>query len=151
MYDDVLFTDRFRYLLTMFVNRVLIGLTRLVDAHITYDWDTAKIIAAFCRISGCLYDFISWIQSPAPFKQQDVRWCSLRWSIPIFIDYVWESSFDRVISIPSCSYCIWNIYIHNHRSTLPNFLLFAWFDTVEFNRLPCSNNKKDDNIVFFRR
>ena len=41
----------------------------------------------------------------------------------------------------SCSYCIWNRYSQNHRSILPNFLLFAWFDTLEFNRQPCSNNK----------
>ena len=45
------------------------------------------------------------------------------------------------ISILSCSYCICNRYRQNHRIILPNFLLFAWFDTLEFNRLPCSNNK----------
>ena len=44
-------------------------------------------------------------------------------------------------------YCIWNRYCQNHRSTLPNFLLFAWFDTLEFNRLPCSNNKMYDDAV----
>ena len=49
------------------------------------------------------------------------------------------------ISILSCSHCICNRYWQNHRSTLPNFLLFAWFDTLEFNRLPCSNNKIYDD------
>ena len=55
------------------------------------------------------------------------------------------------ISILSCSYCICNRYWHNHRSILPNFLLFAWFDTLEFNRLPCSNNKIYDDADFADR
>ena len=49
------------------------------------------------------------------------------------------------ISILSCSYCICNRYWQNPRRILPNFLLFAWFDTLEFNRLPCSNNKIYDD------
>ena len=144
------------------------------------------------------------IQSPAGSKQKDARLCGFRWSLPLSIDYVWNASIDRVISTPSCSYCIWNRYrqhhrsnlsnsycLHNlirlnsiawrvqttrcsmmrfslipltidyvwnssidraittpsrsyciwnriiqiHRSILPKFLLFAWFDTLEFNRL----------------
>ena len=55
------------------------------------------------------------------------------------------------ISILSCSYCICNRYWQNHRSILPNFLLFAWFDTLEFNHLPCSNNKIYDDANFARR
>ena len=55
-YDDVVFVDRLRYQLAMFGNRLLIGLSRFLPAHIAYDIDTAKIIAAFCRISYCLYD-----------------------------------------------------------------------------------------------
>ena len=82
------------------------------------------------------------------FKQHDVRLCGFRWSILILIDYVWISSIDRSISTPSCSYCIWNIYGQNRRSFLLNVLLFAWFDTVEFNRLPFSNNKKYNDVVF---
>ena len=39
----------------------------------------------------------------------------------------------------------------NHSSILPNFLLFAWFDTVEFNRLSCSNKKMYDEAVFADR
>ena len=58
MYDDVVFADRFRYPLTMFWNRVGKGLSRLVHAHIPYEIDNAKIIAAFCRISCYLYDYI---------------------------------------------------------------------------------------------
>ena len=42
----------------MFGIRVLIGLSRLLHAHIAYETDTAKIIAAFCRISYCLLDLI---------------------------------------------------------------------------------------------
>ena len=91
------------------------------------------------------------IQSPAVFKQRDVRWCGFRWSIPLSIDYVWNSCIDTAISTPSCSYCIWNRYFQHHRSILPNFLLFAWFDTVAFNRLLCSNNKMYDDVVFHDR
>ena len=58
MYDDVVFADRFRYPLTMFGNPVWTGLSRLLHAHITYEADIAKIIALFCRISYCLYDYI---------------------------------------------------------------------------------------------
>ena len=39
----------------------------------------------------------------------------------------------------------------NHRNNLPNFLSFAWFDTLDFNRLPCSNNKMYDDAVFADR
>ena len=52
------------------------------------------------------------------------------------------------ISILSCSYCICNRYWQNHRSILTNFLLFVWFDMLEFNRLPCSNNKIYDDENF---
>ena len=88
------------------------------------------------------------IQSPALSKQQDARWCGFRWSIPLSIDYVWNSSIDMAISTPSCAYCIWKRYWKNHRSILPNFLLFAGFDTLELNRLPWSNNKIYDDAVF---
>ena len=58
IYDDANFTDRFRYKLAMFGIRVLIWLSWLLHAHIAYIKDGAKIIAAFCRISYCLQDFI---------------------------------------------------------------------------------------------
>ena len=199
--------------------RVLIGLSRLLHPHITYEIDTAKIIAAFTRISYCLLDLIrlnsivchvqtrrctmmpfsqihyainwpwsefeywygnldtfvfilhmilvrqkssqhssefsvvcmiwyAWNQSSDMFKQQDVRWCGFRWPIPLSIDYDRNASIDRAISTPSCSYCIWNRWYQNDRSIFPNFLLFAWFDTVEINRLPCSKSKMYDDVVF---
>ena len=92
-----------------------------------------------------------WIQPPAAFKLQDGQWCGFRWSILLSIDYVWELIIDSVISTPSCSYCIWSRYCQNHRSILRDLLLFAWFDSIEFNRLPCSNNKMYDDIVFANR
>ena len=55
------------------------------------------------------------------------------------------------ISIFSCSFCICNRYWQNHRSIIPNFLLFAWFDTLEFSRLPWSNNKIYDDAVLADR
>ena len=91
------------------------------------------------------------IQSSAMFKQQDIRWCGFRWSIPLSIGYVWNSGIDMAILTPSCSYCIYNRSCQNHRSIFPNFLLFAWFDTLEFNRLPCSNNKIYDDRDFADR
>ena len=47
MYDAVVFADRFRCQLTVFGIRVLIGLSRLLHAHIAYEIDTAKIISKF--------------------------------------------------------------------------------------------------------
>ena len=56
MYDDGVFAIRFRYQVAMFEIRVLIWISRLLHAHIAYEIDTAKIIAAFFRISYCLLD-----------------------------------------------------------------------------------------------
>ena len=58
MYDDAIYADRFRYQLTMFGIRLLIGLSRLIHAHVAYETDGAEVIAAFCRISYCLHDLI---------------------------------------------------------------------------------------------
>ena len=91
------------------------------------------------------------VQSPAVFKLQDVRWCSFCWSIPLSIDYVWESSMDRVILTPSCSYCKWNRYCQNYRRILPYFPLFVWLYTVEINRLPCPHEKIYDVVLFADR
>ena len=99
----------------------------------------------------CLLFSMIWycrFQSPSVSKRQDVRWCNFRWSIPLSIDYIRKSSIDKVISTPSYSYCIWNRYCQNHRCILPNFLLFAWLHMVEFNRLPCQNDKMYDDVVF---
>ena len=57
MYDDAGFADGFRYQLTMFEIRVLIGLSRLLYGHVAYETDGVKTIEAFCRISYCLHDF----------------------------------------------------------------------------------------------
>ena len=91
------------------------------------------------------------IQLPVVYKQRDVRRCSFRWSIPPSFDYVWNSSIDMAMSTPSCSYCVWNRYFQNHSSILSNLLLIAWFDTHEFSRLPCSNNKMNDDAVYANR
>ena len=58
IYDDADFADRFRYQLAMFGIRVLIWLSWHLHAYIEYITDGAKIIAAFCRISYCLHNFI---------------------------------------------------------------------------------------------
>ena len=55
------------------------------------------------------------------------------------------------ISILSCSYCISNRYWQNHRIILSNFLLFAWFNMLEFNRQPCSNNNIYNDADFADR
>ena len=112
-------------------------------------------LRAMCTICWNSADFsIVWHDSILSYsiacraQQRDVLWCGFRWPIPLSIEYVWNSSIDRSISTLSCSYCIWNRYCQNHRSILLNFLMIAWFDTVEFNRLPCPNNKMYDNVVF---
>ena len=102
----------------------------------------------------CLLFSMIWycrFQSPAVSKPQDVRWCNFRWSIPFSIDYIWKSCIDKAISTPSWSYCICNRYCQNHRRILPNFLLFVWLHIVEFNRLPCQNDKMYDDVVFADR
>ena len=98
-----------------------------------------KMFPLFSMLSYC------WVQVS---KQQDVRWWNFRWSIPLYIVYVWESIIDGVISTPSCSYSIWNRYCQNDRRILPNILLLIWFYTVEFNSLPFPNDKMYDDAVF---
>ena len=49
--DDAVFADIFRYQLTMFGIRVLLGVSPFLHAHIAYEKDNSKIIAEFCRIS----------------------------------------------------------------------------------------------------
>ena len=151
MYDDAIFADRFRYQLIMFGIRILIGLSRILHDHIAYEIYTAKSSphSSEFRIV-CLIWYVL-IQSSAMIKQEDVLWCRFRWSIPLSTDYVRNSSTVWAILKHSCSYCIWNWYLKIHRSILPNFLLFAWFDTLEFNHLPRSSNKMCDDAVFVSR
>ena len=59
-----------------------------------------------------------------------------------------ELMYWHAISNHSSSYCIWNRYCQNHPSIQQNFLWFAWCHTVEYNRMPCSNNKMYDDVVF---
>ena len=84
-------------------------------------------------------------------KQQDIRWCGFRWSIPLSIGYVWNVSINITILTPLCSYCIFSRWFQNHRSILPNLIVFAWFYTIEFNRRLCSNNKMNDDMVLSDR
>ena len=58
MYDDAVFANRFHNQLIMFGIGVLIWLSRLLHAHIAFEIDTHKIIAAYFRISYCLLDLI---------------------------------------------------------------------------------------------
>ena len=58
MYGDAVFAISFPYQLAIFGIRVLIWLSRLLHAHIAYEIDTDKIIAALFRISYCLRDLI---------------------------------------------------------------------------------------------
>ena len=58
VYDDTVFASQFHYQFTMFGIGVLVWLSRLLHAHIAYEIDTDKSIAAFFRISYCLLDLI---------------------------------------------------------------------------------------------
>ena len=58
MCGDAVFAIRFRYQLAIFGTPVLIWLSLLLHAHIAYEIDSDKIIAAFFRISYCLLDLI---------------------------------------------------------------------------------------------
>ena len=79
MYDDAVFAIRFRYQLTMFGIRLLIWISRLLHAHIAYEIDTAKIIAAFFRISYCLLDLIR--LNEIVCHVQTARYTMMRFSI----------------------------------------------------------------------
>ena len=110
-YDDVVFDDQFRYQLTMFRTRVLIGLSRLFHAHIAYETDTAKMIAAFCRISYYLHDLVR--LNSTVWHVQTTRYTMMWFSLIdcVSIDYVWSVYIDKAISSSWYLYCIWNSYI----------------------------------------
>ena len=67
-YDDAVFVDRFPYQLTMFENRLLIGLSLLHHAHNAHETDTSKIKAQFCRMSYCFawFDTVEFSCLPYP-------------------------------------------------------------------------------------
>ena len=114
MYDDVVSANRFQYQLTMFGIRVLIWLSRFFHAHLAYVIDTDKSSQHSSEFLIVCLIWYARIQSCAMFKQQDIRWCSFRWSIPLTFDYVWNVYIDTAISTPYYSYCVWNSYIKNH-------------------------------------
>ena len=86
IYDEADFADRFRYQLAMFGMRVLIWLSWLLHAHITYITVGAKIIAAFCRISYCLHDLIR-LTSIVGYVQ--TTRCTMIWFSMIDSDINW--------------------------------------------------------------
>ena len=108
------------------------------SCSIAYEIDTAKIAAALLWIFYCLNDLIRLNSIVSHVQTTKCMMIGFRCSIPLSIECVWNSSMDRAISSLSCSYCIWNRWCHNYSRIMPNFLLFIWFDTVEFNRLPCA-------------
>ena len=105
----------------------------------------------FCRFVYCLAWFDTVDFKPVLSKRQDVRWCNFRWSIPLSIDYIWKSGIDKVISTPSCSYCIWNRYCQNHRRILPNFLLFCMITYGWIQSPAVQMNKMYADVVFADR
>ena len=120
MYDDAVFADRFHNQLTMFVFRVLIGLSRLFHAHIAYETDGAKIIATFCRMSYFFHDLIR--LNSIVCHVQRARCTMMLFSV-INSDINWLMfevcvCIDRAISTPWCLYCIWNSYIKNHHLSM---------------------------------
>ena len=70
----------FRWLIPLSIDYVcipvLIGLSRLLHAHIAYEIDSSKIIAAFCRFSYCLHDLIR-LHSIVCHVQ--TTWCKMLW------------------------------------------------------------------------
>ena len=100
MYDDAVFAIRFHNQLTMFGIRVLIWLSRFVHAHIAYEIDTDKIIAAFFRISYCLLDLIRLNLIVCHDQTTRYTMISFRCSIPLSFDYVWNVYIDTAISTP---------------------------------------------------
>ena len=86
MYDDAVFAIRFRYQMTMLAIRLLIWLCWLLHAHIAYEIDTDKIIAAFIWISYCLLDLIR-LNSIVGYVQTSR--CTMIWYSVIDSDINW--------------------------------------------------------------
>ena len=109
MYDNAVFADRFNYQLTMFEIRILIWLSRLLHAHIAYEIDTSNVIAAFCRISYCLHDFIR-LNSVA-WHVQTTR-CTMMWVSMIDSDTKWlcfKCAYWFHDTHIACEIAIWKI------------------------------------------
>ena len=86
MYDIAVIADRFHCQLNRFGIRVLIGLSLHHHAHIAYEIDTAKIIAACCRFSYYLHDLMR-LNSIVCYVQ--VKRCTMMWSSMIDSDINW--------------------------------------------------------------
>ena len=135
----------------MFGNRLLIGLSRILHAHIAYEIDTAKIIDAFFRISNCLYDLIR-LNSIA-CRIQTTRCTTMQFSLIDSVIY-WLCLGFFLFGCLNFFILIFHMkqmLPKNHHSILLNFLLFARFDTIEFIRVPSSNNKIYDDAIFADR
>ena len=89
MYDDAVFADRFRYQLTMFEIREVIGLSRLVHTNIAHEIVTTKIIAALCRVSYSLHDLIEMNSLVCHVKRAR---CMMVWFSMIDSDINWLMS-----------------------------------------------------------
>ena len=72
MYGDAVFAIRLRYQLAIIGMRVLISHSRLLHAHIAYEIDTDKIIAAFFRISYCLLNLIRLNSNRLPWSNNKI-------------------------------------------------------------------------------
>ena len=113
IYDDAVFSDRFRYQLTIFEIRKLIWLSRLLHAHIAYAIDTSNIIAAFCRISYCLHEFIR--LNSIVCHVQTTR-CTMMWLSMIDSDISWlclKCAYWFLDTHIACEITIWKITTGN--------------------------------------
>ena len=88
-----------------------------------------QIFLLFSMIWNCR------IQSPAVSKQRDVRWCGVRYSIPIWIGYLWNACIDMAISTPSCSCCIWNRYLQIIAAFFR--ISYCLLDLIRLNSIVC--------------
>ena len=86
MYDDTVFADKFRYQLTMFRNRVLIRLSRLLHDHIAFEIDASKLISSFFRIFYYLHDLI--LLNSIVCHVQRAR-CTMMWFSMIDSAIIW--------------------------------------------------------------
>ena len=71
IYDEKVFADRFRYQLTMFEDRELARIYRLLHAHIAYEMAVAKMTAEICRISYCFewFDAVEFNRLLSPYDK----------------------------------------------------------------------------------
>ena len=109
----------------------LIWISRILHDHILYEMAITKITVEFRWISlrFAWFDTVDFNRLPCPNN----KWRSLRWSIPLSIDDVWNAIIDRAISILSCPYCVRNSYCQDHRRNLPNSQLLSmiWYGWIQ--------------------